>query len=390
TAHAQVSESLEQQTATAEILRVISSSPTDVQPVFETILSRAVELCGARHGSLFRFDGELLHAAAHHDVPAPTLEILRRDYPMPPSAGYMSGRAILARRIGTIEDGLADALYESTAPQASGLRSMVGVPLLKDGNPVGVIVIVRRDPGLFTDRQIELLKTFADQAVIGMQNVRLFKELEARNLDLTTALEQRTATAEVLRVISQSPTDVQPVFDAIVEHAVRLCDGAWADAYRFDGERQHLVACSNLPAAGHALLQRLYPRAPDPEAATGRAILDHAVIHVPDAHHDPRFAITRQVSGTVGVASRSVLAVPMLHHGEALGVILVHRGEQPRPFSSAEIDLLKTFADQAVIAIENVRLFTELQEKNKALTTAHAQVSESLEQQTATAEILRV
>src|SRR6516162_3501185 len=133
-----------------------------------------------------------------------------------------------------------------------------------------------------------------------------------------------------------------------------------------DGERQHFVSCSNLPPEGRALLQRLYPRAPDPQAITGRAILDRAVIHVPDAHHDSRFAITRHVSSTVGGASRSVLAVPMLHHGEAVGVILVHRGEQPQPFSSAEIDLLKTFANQAVIAIENVRLFTELQEKNEA------------------------
>jgi len=213
----------------------------------------------------------------------------------------------------------------------------------------------------FTEKQIQLVATFADQAAIAIENVRLFNETKE-------ALEQQTATAEILRVISQSPTDVQPVFDAIVDSAVRLCDGAWADAYRFDGEWQHFVACSNLPPEGRALLQRLYPRAPDPEAVTGRAILDRAVIHVPDAHHDPRFAITRRVSSTVGGASRSVLAVPMLHLGESVGVILVHRGEQPRPFSSAEIDLLKTFADQAVIAIENVRLFKELEARNRDLT----------------------
>src|SRR5262249_15966042 len=203
---------------------------------------------------------------------------------------------------------------------------------------IGSIGVTRHEAGGFTADEIALLQTFADQAVIAIENVRLFKELEARNRDLMTALEQQTATAEVLRVISQSPTDVQPVFDTIVDSAVRPCDGAWAAAYRFDGERQHLVACSNLPPEGRALLQSLYPRAPDPEAVTGRAILDRAVIHVPDVHHDPPLTITRHVSRTLGGAGRSGLAVSMLHPRETGGGILVPRGAQRRARSPAADD----------------------------------------------------
>src|SRR5262249_5214243 len=296
---------------------------------------------------------------------------------------FASGRSVLTRAIVQIPDLTADAEFDvqvgAVVARARDFRSILAVPMLRDGLPIGTINAHKAQPGPFTDKQVALLETFADQAVIAIENVRLFTELQEKNKALTQAhtqvseaLEQQTATAEVLRVISQSPTEVQPVFDAIVDSAVRLCDGAWADAYRFDGERQHFVACSNLPPEGRALLQRLYPRAPDRDAVTGRAILDRAVIHVPDAHHDPRFSITRHVSSTVGVRSRSVLAVPMLHHGEAVGVILVHRGEQPRPFSSAETDLLKTFADQAVIAIENVRLFKELEARNRDLMATSA------------------
>ena len=386
-------EALERQTATSEILRVISSSPTDLRPVLDAVAERAARLCGADDVKIHLVDGEALRLAAQLG-PIPTPEAR----PIIPTRHI--GRTVLERRTIHVHD-MRTALDEFPDAAADvlayGVRTSLSTPLRREDIAIGVIQIRRLEVKPFSEKQITLLETFADQAVIAIENVRLFTELQEKNnaltqahAQVTEALEQQTATAEILRVISQSPTDVQPVFDAIVDSAVRLCDGAWADAYRFDGERQHFVACSNLPPEGRALLQRLYPRAPDPEAVTGRAILDRAVIHVPDAHHDPRFAITRHVSSTVGGGSRSVLAVPMLHHGEAVGVILVHRGEQPLPFSSAEIDLLKTFAAQAVIAIENVRLFTELQQKNEALTEAHAQVTEALDQQTATAEILSV
>jgi GAF domain-containing protein len=375
---------------TSDILQVIARSPTDMQPVFNAIAESAMRLCDANFCNVVRYDGELLHLAGHARITTDAVDAMGRIFPMPPSRATVVGRVVLQSAVVHLPDVQADPEFAHTIGLAFRGRSALGVPMLRDNALLGVIAVGRAEPGPFSDSLIALLKTFADQAVIAIENVRLFTELEGKNKALTEAhaqvteaLEQQTATAEILRVISRSPTDVQPVFDAIVDSAVRLCDGAWADAYRFDGERQHFVACSNLPPEGRALLQRLYPRAPDPQAVTGRAILDRAVIHVPDAHHDPRFAITRHVSSTVGRASRSVLAVPMLHHGDAVGVILVHRGEQPRPFSSAEIDLLKTFANQAVIAIENVRLFKELQTSNRELTTA-------LDKQTATSEILRV
>src|SRR5215831_9122833 len=371
-----LTEALEQQAATSEVLKVISRSAFELQPVLETLLENAARICAAEWGVIFRPDHEGYRMAAVYGAPPEFKEFLTRT-PIPPGRGSGVGRAALERRPVQVVDVSADPEYRVTEFQRiGGFRTVLAVPMLREGVLLGVFGLHRDEVRAFTEKQIQLVATFADQAAIAIENVRLFNETKE-------ALEQQTATAEILRVISQSPTDVQPVFDAIVDSAVRLCDGAWADAYRFDGEWQHFVACSNLPPEGRALLQRLYPRAPDPEAVTGRAILDRAVIHVPDAHHDPRFAITRRVSSTVGGASRSVLAVPMLHLGESVGVILVHRGEQPRPFSSAEIDLLKTFANQAVIAIENVRLFTELQARTHELTR-------SVTQQTATAEILRV
>ncbi len=367
-------EALERQTATSEILQVISGSPTDVQPVLETILSRAVELCGARHGSLFRFDGELLHAAAHHDVPAATLEILRRDYPMPPSGGYMSGRAILARRIVTIEDILADELYESTAPHASGLRSMVGVPLLRDGNAVGVIVIVRSDPGPFTDRQIELLKTFADQAVIAIENVRLFTELQARNAALAESLAQQTAAAEILRVISESPTDYQPVFDTIVRNAVGVC--AAHDAVLALAEGEDLIIRAQHGPIGAPIGVR-YPMR---DTVGGLAVSEARLVHVENLAEADQFPAGREMARRAG--HRTTLGVPLLRDGVAIGTIMARRAEV-RPFTDTQIALLQIFADQAVIAIENVRLFKELESSNRELRVA-------LEQQTATSELLKV
>jgi two-component system NtrC family sensor kinase len=222
-------EALEQQTATGEILRVISGSQTDVQPVFEAIVINAVNLCGARMGAVYRFDGVLVHLVAHHNYPPPVLEVLQKMHPRPPQPDQASGRAILTRAVAQIEDMLADSQYPREVALAGGWRSILSVPMLRDGAPIGAIVITRSEAGRFSDGSIELLKTFADQAVIAIENVRLFKELEARNAELTTALDTQTATSDILRVISQSPTDVQPVFDAILASAVRLLGGtrAW-------------------------------------------------------------------------------------------------------------------------------------------------------------------
>jgi GAF domain-containing protein len=372
-------EALERQTATAEILRVISSSPTDVAPVFATIIRSAVQLSGARRGALLRFDGELVHLVAHHNQPAEALASLERAYPMRPSRVQVSGRAILSRAVAEIHDVRNDPEYLPGMAAEWELGSVLGVPMLRaDGTPTGVITIQRSESGPFAAGHVELLKTFADQAVIAIENVRLFTELQASNRELTEALEQQTATSEILRTISASLTDVQPVFDAIAQSARRLCDGNYCTVARYDGELVHITAHAYIRLEGVEAMQRFSTRPPSRALALGRTILDGAVVHIPDALADPEY----DQSVAQAVRFRSIIGVPMLRDGGVIGAITVSRTEV-RPFTDTQIALLKTFADQAVIAIENVRLFSELQTRNRQLT-------EALEQQTATAEILRV
>ena len=373
-----LTEALDQQTATGEILRVISSSPTDVQPVFDTISRSAMRLCDAAYSVVARYDGELLHLVAHASVRAEGVEALQQVFPMRPSRATTTSRAILDRAVVHVPDVLEDADYAQPVAHALQNRSTLAVPMLRDGEPIGTISVGRLAPWPFSEKQIELLKTFADQAVIAIENVRLFTELEARNSELTVALEQQTATSEILRVISSSPTDVQPVFDTIARNASRLCNGLHAIVTRFDGELLHLVAQHNVRPDAVEATARLYPRAPGRDVPSARVILERAVVHIPDMEAD------RDVStGTVrAVGARSFLVVPMLREGLPIGTIGVSR-VQAGSFPPDQIDLLKVFADQAVIAIENVRLFQELEARNRELT-------EALEQQTATSEILRV
>src|SRR5262249_7393463 len=259
-----------------------------------------------------------------------------------------------------------------------GVRTALVTPLLREGVPVGAINIWRNEVRPFSTRQVALLETFAAQAVIAIENVRLFTELEVRNRELTEALEQQTATAEILRVISGAQTDVQPVFDAIVRSAVRLCDGTFCNLTRFDGELLHQMAVHNFTPEAIEFTRLQYPRPLTRQLGGSRAILDRAICHLPDVESDPEYdpAIAR----VIGL--RSLLAVPMLREGTPIGAITV-AGAARGPFSARQIELMQTFADQAVIAIENVRLVQALEARNRELT-------EALEQQTATAEILRV
>jgi GAF domain-containing protein len=373
-AHGQVSESLEQQTATSEILGVIASSPTDVQPVFEAIARSSVRLCAAAFAVVASFDGELLHFVAGEHVSTKGRRTLAAVYPMRPDRGQLAGRAILDQAVIHVGDVMLDPEYVGAS---LGNRATLSVPMLRAGAPIGTITIARFEPVPFTEKQIALLKTFADQAVIAIENVRLFNETK-------DALERQTATAEILRVISSSPTDVQPVFDAIVRSAARLCDGVFCNLFRFDGALVHLVAAYNLSPEALKLARQVFPAPLTRELTAGRAILDRDVTHIPDIEKDPEL----DPSFARAMGARSALTVPMFRDGRPIGTINVGRAE-PGPFSSKQIELLQTFADQAVIAIENVRLFTELQEKNHALTEAHSRVTEALDQQTATSEILR-
>jgi GAF domain-containing protein len=380
-AHAQVSESLGQQTATSEILRVISQSPTDVQPVFDTIAKSAVRLCDGLFSAVIRFDGKLQHLVAEHNFTPAASEAWRRVFPMPPSRINVSGRAILDRAVTHIEDIEADPEVGASNLEAArtlGYRSVVSVPMLRDGQPLGSISVARRDVAPFATKEIELLKTFADQAVIAIENVRLFTETKE-------ALEQQTATSDILKVISSSPTDVQPVFDTIAQSALRLCEGAFSVVLRYDGESLHLAAHAHARPEGVETMRQLFPVRPSRINLSGRAILERTVVHVADVREDQDY--NPALSGTLDF--RTGVAVPMLRDREPAGAIFVGRLEV-RPFTDKQIAILQTFADQAAIAIENVRLFKELQEKNRALTAAHAQVTEALDQQTATSEILRV
>jgi signal transduction histidine kinase/putative methionine-R-sulfoxide reductase with GAF domain len=375
---AELTEARAQQAATSDILRLIASSPTDVQPVFDAIAASAATLCEAQTGGVYRFDGRLIHLVGHQNFTLDELEAIRHAFPMPPSRGSASSLAILTRAIAHVPDVAAEPEYVYSSLLPSGLRTVLSVPMLQDGNPIGAITVTRREVRPFSDPQIALLQTFADQAVIAIENARLFQELEARNRELTETLEQQTATSEILRVISSSPTDLQPVFDAIAASAVDLCGARIGAVFQFDGELLHLVAHHNFTPEIRALLQRLYPMRPSRGQLSGRAILAKAVVQVEDLLADPEYL--QQVAHTG--SWRSMLAVPMLREGNPVGVILINRVETGT-FPERQITLLQTFADQAVIAIENVRLFQELQARNRELT-------EALAQQTATSEILRV
>jgi GAF domain-containing protein len=374
----ELTESLEQQTATSEILRVISSSPTDVQPVFDTIARNAAQLCEGNAGAVVRYDGELVHIVAAHDLAPERLEFLARHYPMRVSRAFAMPRAIVDRAIVHIPDTRQDPDYDQEYVSRTSAQSLVAVPLLREGRPIGAIGVSRARTGPFSANQIRLLQTFADQAVIAIENVRLFQQLQARNRDLTESLEQQTATSEILKVISQSPTDVQPVFETIVRSAVVLCGGDYGSVVRFDGELMHLAAGYNYTPEVDRALRQAFPMRPHPRMMSGRVILSRNVVQVEDALDDPEYA--QDVARAGGL--RGMLGVPMLRAGSPIGAIVVNRG-RPGPFPPTQIELLRTFADQAVIAIENVRLFQELQARNRDLT-------EALEQQTATSEVLKV
>ena len=385
TRNAEVTEALEQQTATAEILRVISSSPTDLQPVFQTILDKASSLCDAGLAALFLYDGEILTLGAHRNASPETVEYFAKAR-VRPGRETTVRLAALEKRVVHIADVTQDDRFSSSSlplVKLEGARSILAVPMLREGALVGVISIWRREPRAFTDKQVDIVKTFADQAVIAIENVRLFKELQTRNTEISESLEQQTATAEILRVISSSPTDVQPVFDTILENATRLCDAHMGTLRLYEGEAFRRVATRGVPPAYAKWVAEESPKHL-PQGVVAQMISEKRPIQVLDRRESPGY-INRSPSvvALVELAGvRTFLAVPMLKEGEVIGAIVIYRPEV-RAFTEKQMALVSTFADQAVIAIENVRLFKELQARN-------TEVTEALEQQTATAEILRV
>ncbi len=356
-------ELLAQQTATADVLKVISRSTFDLQAVLQTLVELAAQLCEADKAQILRpSDNQHFYAAASFGHTREYDEYLST-LTFPPGREGVVGRVLLERSPVQIADVLADPDYRLLETQRlGGFRTHLGVPLLREGNPVGVLVVSRVTVRPFDEKQIELLTTFADQAVIAIENVRLFEAEQQRTLELSEALEHQTATSEVLNVISRSPTNAQPVFEAICESASRLCDAAFSVAWRYDGELLFYVASHNFTPEVLDKLFKAFPKPPDRSLAAGRAILDGKIAHVPDMLGDPTYAHELALAGNW----RASIAVPMLRDGKSIGAISVGKTEA-EPFSERQMQLLTTFADQAVIAIENARLFDEVQERTREL-----------------------
>src|SRR5215467_8206387 len=377
-AREQLTEAVEYQSATGEVLNVISRSPTDVQPVFDMIAESARRLCEGQFCFVYRFDGQLLHFVAHDSLTPEVLEMNRRAYPAPPSRKSAAARAILERSFVQIPDLNADPDYALGGMAAVGnYRSVVAVPILRDGLPIGSIAVARAQAGLLPDGQIELLKTFANQAVIAIENVRLFDEVQARTRELSETLEQQTATSEVLKVISSSAGELQPVFEAMLGNATRICEAKLGTLFLAEGDGFRVAALYGAPPRWAQLRQRDTIIRPGPKNPLGRVARTKHFQHIADitkeaayVDREPEFVPLAEVAG-----ARTLLIVPMIKENELVGAIGIYR-QEVRPFTEKQIELVKNFAAQAVIAIENTRLLNELRE--------------SLQQQTATADVLKV
>jgi len=368
-ARGHLSEALEQQTATAEILNVISSLPADVQPVFDTIIRNFVLLCGGGFGGIYTFDGKLVHFAGAHGFTPEQVAETKAKYPVRvDDPSVLSARAILARAPVHIQDIMSDAQYDRQHIATSGIRRLLAVPMLREGVPLGAIVAGWAEAGATPKQHEDLLKVFAAQAVIAIENTRLLNELRE-------SLEQQTATAEVLQVISSSPGELEPVFQAMLEKAVRICEANFGILFRFEGDMVRPAAMVRVSPEFAEFVR--HGVRPSPLTAVGRVASSKQAVHIIDlqAYSGYRERDPMLVAGVELAGIRTLIAVPMLKEKAVIGVIGVYR-QEVRPFTDKQIELVSNFAKQAVIAIENTRLLNELRE--------------SLQQQTATADVLKV
>jgi signal transduction histidine kinase len=378
----ELSESLEQQTATSDVLKVISSSPGELESVFQAMLANAVRICQAKFGFMFRYDGDAYHTVAELcDVPA-DVEEMRRG-PLRPHPESALGRVARTSQVAQIADITAHQLYAERNPlyvvgaELGGIRTIVAVPMVKDQQLIGAITIFRQEVRPFTDKQIELVQNFAAQAVIAIENARLLNELRQRTADLGESLEQQTATADVLRIISSSPGELEPVFQTMLENATRICEAKFGTLYLQDADAFRVMATHNTPPAYDEARRREPLVRPPPDSVLGRVSSSKQVIHITDVREvesyierNPYMVAAVELGGC-----RTALGVPMLKQSALVGVVTIYR-QEVRPFTDKQIALVENFAAQAVIAIENARLLNELRE--------------SLQQQTATADVLKV
>jgi signal transduction histidine kinase len=356
-------ESLEYQTATSEVLTVISRSTFNLQPVLETVLEMAVRLCRAQSSEIFRLeDGGYRMAGSHALVPE--YEEIESRKLIRPGRGTIVGRTAMEGKIVHVLDALTDPLYEQKDQALRGhYRTMLGVPLMRNETVIGVIALSRPNVEPFSTREIDLLRTFADQAVIAIENTRLITETRE-------ALEQQTATAEVLGVINSSPGDLAPVFDTMLEKATRLCDAAFGVMTTYDDERFHNAALHGLPSDLVEFMTRDPPQ-PGPQSAIGRILRGEDIVQIEDMtayrgyqSGEPRLRAMVELGG-----ARSYIAVSLRKDGQLLGTIAAYR-QEVRPFTDKQIALLQNFAAQAVIAMENARLLTETRQARDAAETA--------------------
>ncbi len=370
-------EAREQQAATAEILKVIASSRSNVQPVFDVIVERAVRLCGARMGRVYRYDGNVIEMVAGYGLSAPGLGKVQQVFPRPATDDTIVGQVLQSRQAYFV----TDIEHEQSVPalsrqmiEALGTRSQVTVPILRaGGEPIGAITVGWADPGAYQNQQVTLLKTFADQAVIAIENARLFNETRE-------ALERQTATADILKVIANSPNDVQPVFEAIAERSNQLVHALSTSVLRLKDDVLHLMAYTGISPEADAALKAFHPQ-PLSAFSWGEPIRRGEIVRVLDTEDDAAVPpAAKELARLRGW--RSLLLVPLLRDQQTIGMISVSR-VQPGSFADHQVELLRTFADQAVIAIQNVELFDEVQERT-------VELSEALEQQTATADVLGV
>ena len=363
---ADLTESLEQQTATSEVFGVISRAKFELQPILQTVVDTAASLCRAEQGTISRMEGGVYRWAAGYGLNE-EYQQRERENPILPGSGTVVGRAAMTRRVAQIDDAWADPLYDrKDDARIAGIRSMIGVPLMREGEPIGVIALARCRVEPFNEREIELVATFADQAVIAIENTRLLNELRQ-------SLQQQTATADVLKIISRSTFDLQTVLDALVKSAAQLCEAEIAVMNRLHDAIYQVAASSGLSSEQLVSIANV-PIEAGRDTISGRVALERRVVHVSDVKVDPDFTMKEWYEKA---GSRTVLGVPLLREGVPIGVMVLMR-RVVRPFTEAQILLATTFADQAVIAIENVRLFDEIQDKSRQLEEASKHKSQFL------------